>query len=369
KAGDQVPMELRMYWVPIVRLEEIQNTLRPDLIDANLFKQDDKESKKFNEMVERFKPRPEDIAQVRNFIQKNNADVNNLPPEYQRMYNLGQKYGAQCGAGFNWVPEPQSPAGGYCSPNGSDASSGPTYDEFTRGKTCKGNMINAKSSSGACSSFPADCMPPGWSRTDTCVSTPVISTNTNTNSNNRIECPSNAHFVSVSYDPNGGYCIPNYTQVGVDQSTGASSTACPASTHRNYAGGSCVPNYNSSSYNNPYALTPLTTTPGGPYYTNSGKCGSNANWVPEAINPQGGYCAQNSGTDGMQDASRFGNTPSREAQEAACWSGGGTCVSWNNGACGCERNGSGNTGGTSGTGNTGSTGNSGNPGSTNTTPQ
>ena len=68
----------------------------------------------------------------------------------------------------------------------------------------------------------------------------------------------------------------------------------------------------------------------------------------------------------MQDSSRFGNTPSREAQEAACWSGGGTCVSWNNGACGCERNGSGNT---SSTGSTGGTGNLGNTGSTNTTPQ
>lgn len=32
-------------------------------------------------------------------------------------------------------------------------------------------------------------------------------------------------------------------------------------------------------------------------------------------------------------------TPSRESQEAACRAGGGTCVSWVNGACGCERGG------------------------------
>ena len=146
KPGDQVPVELRKYWVPVVRLEEIQNTLRPDLIDASLFKQNDWESKKFNEVVERFKPRPEDIALVKNFIQKNNADVNNLPPEYQRMYNLSQRYGAQCGAGFNWVLESQSPAGGYCAPNGSDISGGPKYDDFTKGKSCKGSMVNAKSS-------------------------------------------------------------------------------------------------------------------------------------------------------------------------------------------------------------------------------
>ena len=299
KPGDQVPVELRKYWVPVVRLEEIQNTLRPDLIDASLFKQNDWESKKFNEVVERFKPRPEDIALVKNFIQKNNADVNNLPPEYQRMYNLSQRYGAQCGAGFNWVLESQSPAGGYCAPNGSDISGGPKYDDFTKGKSCKGSMVNAKSSGGACSSYPSDCIPPDWSKTDTCVATPVT-----TEIKNRVTCPSNAHFVSVAYDPNGGYCIPNYTQAGFGQNT----------------------------YNNPYSLSPLTTTPGGPYYTNSGQCGPNSNWVPEPINPQGGYCASSLAS------------PSRESQEAACRSGGGTCVSWVNGACGCERSGAGNTG-------------------------
>ena len=68
KPGDQVPSELRKYWVPVVRLEEIQNTLRPDLIDASLFKQNDQESKKFNEVIERFKANsalgPVSLAQV-----------------------------------------------------------------------------------------------------------------------------------------------------------------------------------------------------------------------------------------------------------------------------------------------------------------
>ncbi len=244
--GDQVPVELRKYWVPVVRLEEIQNTLRPDLIDASLFKPDGQDSKKFNEIVERFKPRPEDLAMVNNFISKNNVEIGNLPVEYQRMYNLSQKYGAQCGAGFDWVSRPQSPAGGYCAPSGADAR-------------------------------------------------------------NKINCPSNSHFVPVSDNPNGGYCIPNYTQNDSGQSSGR------------------------STFNNPYALPPLTTTPGGPYYTGQGKCGPNSNWVPEAVNPQGGYCVPN------PQANTQVTGPSRESQEAACKSGGGTCVSWNNGACGCER--------------------------------
>ena len=37
--GDQVPVELRNYWVPVVRLEEIQNTLRPDLLTPVCLKQ------------------------------------------------------------------------------------------------------------------------------------------------------------------------------------------------------------------------------------------------------------------------------------------------------------------------------------------
>ena len=37
--GDQVPVELRKYWVPVVRLEEIQNTLRPDLLTPVCLKQ------------------------------------------------------------------------------------------------------------------------------------------------------------------------------------------------------------------------------------------------------------------------------------------------------------------------------------------
>lgn len=60
----------------------------------------------------------------------------------------------------------------------------------------------------------------------------------------------------------------------------------------------------------------------------SGGCGTSATW-----STTGCYCRPN----GLQDGSD-GGTPSRESQEAACRSGGGVCVSWVNGACGCERN-------------------------------
>src|SRR3990167_11193896 len=192
KPGDQVPSELRQYWVPVVRLEEIQNTLRPDLIDANLFKQNSEESKKFSEVVELFKPRPQDIVSINNLIQKKGVDIHTLPPEYQRMYNLGQRYGAACGTGFNWVPQPQSPAGGYCWPKGSDISSGPKYDDLTKGKICNGTVVSARNANGACSAYPADCLPTNWSKVDTCVATP-----TSTTGGGQQSCPSNAHFVPI----------------------------------------------------------------------------------------------------------------------------------------------------------------------------
>jgi len=344
KQGDSVPSPLRRYWVSVVRLEELQNTLRPDLIDATLFRNDSSEAKKFTEVVERFKPRPEDIAYVSDFIQKNNADVSSLPPEYQRMYNLAKQYGAQCGAGQHWQSEGQG--GGFCLPDGSNIDTS-SFRNLPAGKSCNGLAISAKGPTGACGSYTSDCVPPGWSIVSSCVQTPTSTAEGSTGSGKIITCPSNAHFVSVPYDPNGGYCIPNYTRVGNDSTTGLTDSACPAGYHRSYSGGPCIPDYNSSSGNSGSfnsALSPITSTPGGAYYTGSGQCGQGANWVPEPINPRGGYCAPSSYQGNDSGSNNNANSgPSRESQEAACRAGGGICRSWVNGACGCERPNSGTT--------------------------
>ncbi len=284
KPGEMVPADIRPYWAPLVRLEEMQNTFRPDLIDPNLFKNNPDDAKKFQEIVERYKPRQEDVDFVKKYMDKNKTAADQLPPEYQRMYNLSQAYGVQ-------TTQP------------------PVTNE----------------------------------------------------SGQKVSCPTNAHYTN-------GYCIPNYTPRG-------ESAYCPGGYHRNYQDGPCLPDNYSGGY-----LPPLTTTPGNypsPYYPPTTQCGSNSHWVPEPINPRGGYCApdnyqpptitnsyppnpsmgncttpqscydwckanpgkcggfdQNSPRPSENNAS---GTPSREAQEAACKAGGGTCVSWVNGACGCER--------------------------------
>ena len=49
------------------------------------------------------------------------------------------------------------------------------------------------------------------------------------------------------------------------------------------------------------------------------------------------YCRQTPQKCAINESGINPNSPSSESQEAACRAGGGTCVSWVNGACGCER--------------------------------
>lgn len=336
KPGEIVPPDIRRYWGPIIQLDEIQTTFRPDLISRDLFKNNAEDYKKFNEVIERYKPRPEDMVFLSNFMAKNNANVSSLPPEYQRMYKLAEVYGAQCGAGQKWFKS--SSGNGYCVPEDFKQDDFLVPPNPTPPATgCQGNIVSVKSQGGICSAFPSDCVPSGWTRVKSCVITQGEEVGIKS-------CPSNAHFVPVPFDPSGGYCVPNYTPTGDEYAkTGtASEVACPTGYHRNYAGGACLQDivYTSGNY-----LPPLTQNPGNypnPYYSSQNRCGSGTHWVPEPINPSGGYCVpdnyQQSGQGPMNYQGGYNVSP--ESQEAACKAGGGVCVSWVNGACGCERPGS-----------------------------
>lgn len=311
KPGDVVPSDIRRYWVPVIRLEEIQNTLRPDLIDENLVKGSAEDYKKFKEVVERFKPRPEDLAYMENYLRKNPEAT--LPPEYERMRNLASKYGAQCGAGRRWVDQGAQGASegapvtmvGYCvdTDKNIDMKEMPRLEDYAKGKACSGTVVAAKNSTGICSAYPADCIPPGWLKTSTCTETAtgtgseaVGFRNTDTAQLRQMSCPANSHWVPVSYMPSGGYCIPNYTPSSstYESSSGMVEVPCPAGYRRNYPGGPCLVNYTSGGTPTTYTLPPLTTTPGtypSPLYPISTMCGSGYIWVPEPINPRGGFCS------------------------------------------------------------------------------
>ncbi len=373
KPGDTVPADFRKYWVPVVRLEEIQNTLRPDLIDDSLIRNKQGDYNKYKEVVERFKPRPEDLAFLENYLKGNPNST--LPPEYERMRELGKRYGAQCGAGQRWVPQPQS--GGFCVPEGNTTVTDlPRIENFAKGKSCAGGITAAKGPGGVCSAYPSDCIPPGWSATTTCVETPAVFVTQNNRTNRQISCSSNSHFVPVPYLPDGGYCIANVTPVDSTNQGGPEVAACPLGFHRNYPGGPCFPD-DSTTYIRP-SLPRLTSNPGdypSPFYT-SRQCGAGYRWVADVVNPSGGYCAPDSyvppiNVGGPQptfapktdmgkcrtagecydfckenptaasckgfnpSGPRPGDSGSRESQEAGCRSAGGSC-DWSGGSCNCK---------------------------------
>ena len=338
KPGDLVPANIKVYWIPVIRLDELQNTLRPDLIDPNLIKNDAGAQKKFQEVINQFKPRPEDLAYLNSYIQKNpNAT---LPPEYERMKNLGQKYGAQCGAGQKWISSGASNAvtAGYCvSENSSNQVS---FDTSFGGKSCSGAIVSAKASGGTCSAFPSDCIPSGWTKTDSCVQT--TSNLANTTASKSISCPSNAHFVPVSYAPQGGYCVPNYTPTTTFSSAAGNGSdfSCPVGYHKNYAGAPCLQDYSSNTTTT--SLQPLTTTPGNypnPFYAPTSACGNGSHWISDPFG--GGYCASDSYSP-TSGYSQSGFTPysstnpyNKDQQESACRAGGGSC-DWSSGTCNCK---------------------------------
>lgn len=373
-SGEAVPADLRRYWGSLVQLEELQSTIRPDLIDANLFKNNPEDDKKFKEIVERYKPRPEDVAFLNNYLTNNSGMADNLPPEYQRMKSLAEKFGAQCGPGMKWIQKiigsrETGVATGMCIPENSINDERPIEVE---NKNCLQVITSAKSPDGFCIVFPNSCLPQGWSKVESCTETMP---KTETTAARAISCPSNSHFVPV-YGSNNGYCVPNYTPVS-ESVRGNAEMSCPAGYHRNYQGGSCLPDFSEKFASERGYLPPVMINPGGypqPFYPPVQRCQNNQYWVPEPINPQGGYCMSNSyqppnvpnpqmgncrtpgecydwckanpqsdkcpGFNPNQPRPKDSFSPSPESQEAACRAGGGVCVSWNNGACGCERPGS-----------------------------
>lgn len=254
------------------------------------------------------------------------------------MYKLSQQYGAACGAGQRWIPQSQS--GGYCAPEGSsNLGDLPKTEDFAKGKSCSRAVTAAKGPGGVCSAYPTDCVPPGWTSASTCVETPRSETTGGqfgqAVTKGATSCPSNAHFVAVPFDPNGGYCIPNYTSTQTaitgNNATGATFTesSCSSGYHRNYPGGPCLQDYGSNR-TGIASLPPLTSTPGNypsPTYPTR-QCGPGSRFVSDPFG--GGYCAPDN-YPGPGSSGGTGGTASCTQPAGGCPSG----WSWNQSACSC----------------------------------
>ena len=400
KPGEIVPQELRRYWVPMVRLEELQNTVRPDLVSEDFFKYRPEEKQKYQEVVERMKPKKEDVEYVNRLSQQNPNLLND--PSFARIKAIADKFGAAdsstyqqsavktCGSGTHWVGVPFMPEGGYCAPN------------YNYSVTSTGEIRESSCPPSYHRCYPGGpCIPDNPNGSGIIGSLPAVGS-----------CPSGYSWKTESASPRGGYCSPDYVTTSSGGYPGTFSVPAYCPPGRVFREGRCE-EYNpppkegcpSGSYwNGEKCVSPKNCGPGY-YQDSSGECKSGKEeyekykskcagremppggcaggyWDMESCSCKtGGSYNRGDGTspstaemkaacerggcrwtgvgNACECSSSFGGsggsgTPSREAQEATCRAGGGTCVSWVNGACGCERPGGTYTGGSGGGTNCGS---------------
>jgi len=264
--GDVIPSDIRRWFIPLVRLEELQNTIRPDLIDKDWLKYRPEDQQKYEEIVQRITPRPEDVTYVNRLI-SNNPNLAQ-DPSYLRLKALGDKFGASCPSPLAWVFNSSLPSGGFCSSNANSIL--PSVPN--RGAACGQAITSAQSPDGNnCVAYSTTCVPDGWSIVSSCNLE-----RRGPGDNSYQSCNRGAHWVSIPYMPNGGYCVPNYSYpIAGDTQSGQ---PCPPSYHRNEPGGVCYPD-------NPTGGTLISTLPA------SGTCGSSYRWVAEPTSPTRGYCS------------------------------------------------------------------------------
>ena len=392
KPGDVVPPGIRSWWGPMVRQEELQATFRPDLLDAAAyFKYRPEEQQKYTELVERMKPTEGDMQYVRGLVAASPTAAGD--PAYSRILTLGDRFGtadgrganspvaASCGRESHWVNVAFMPGGGYCVPDlvyqslsqgtaGGETACPPNYRRLATGGSC----------------YPENPNGPGVSQY-----LPAAGS-----------CPSGYHWETDRGTGRGGYCSPDYvTASGGFPSPVSPPSYCPQG--KMFREGKCedyktppTEGCPARSWWNGQKCVEQKDCGQGKYQDSNGECKSSADeykkyesqckdrpipsggcgggWWDMAScscvggTPAGGGGGGGTGAESMKAACERGGcrwtgvnnacecgsggggsgTPSSAAQEAACRAGGGVCVSWVNGACGCER--SGGSGGSGGSG-------------------
>lgn len=381
KAGETIPGDIRQWWVPSVRLEELQNTIRPDLINQDFLRNRPDYLQKYQEVVERIRPTKEDAQYVNDLINKNPNLLND--PSYARLKALSDKFGSTeerrsysqvqaCGTGYHWAPVPFMPNGGYCVPNYQFTATDPN----SRENPCP---------SGYHRPFPGAA----------CYSDNPEAVNSRGGLSSSGNCPSGYGWVPESNNSRGGYCAPRSVSDGGFPSPVYTVGYClpgqafrdgKCETYNPPPAGGCA----SGSWWNGTSCIQQKSCGQGFYQDNLGECkqtssgGGNNTGNACPMPPAGcgnsswwdyGTCScrsttsnysGSSGSSGTNNCSKpptcgsgyyvdntctckpyptntgggsySGSSPSRESQEAACRAGGGTCTGWYNGACSCIHN-------------------------------
>ena len=401
KAGDTVPGELRQWWVPTVRLEELQNTIRPDLLNDPSYARLKALSDRFGFSEERrnisqnqacgngyhwasvpFMPNGGYCVPNYQFTAADSGyKESNCPAGYHRPSPGSACYAdnpeaaasrmgsfqvavGSCPSGYGWVPEPTNARGGYCAPR-SISDGGFPNPVYTVGYCLPGQAFR----DGKCETYnspPANgCSSGSWWNGTSCIQQKTCdrgyyqdnsgeckqTTSGGSNLNNACPMPPAGCGNNSWWDY--GTCSCRSTTTNNTNTSGTSRTSFCSN----------PPNCGQGYYvDNTCTCKPYSPTsggqpggPGAPFPGNSsagsGAFGGGYDASGKYVGGSyGGYDSAGkyvgTGSSGGSGGTNYINTsqsaptgtPSRESQEAACRAGGGTCQGWNNNACSCITN-------------------------------
>lgn len=96
--GEPIPPDLRKWWVPLQRVEELQSTIRVDLVRNSISPKNEEDYSQIQIVLEKLKPSKEQISAVEKWTKDNPDKI--PPPEIQRIASLALNLGTDSG----WVP-------------------------------------------------------------------------------------------------------------------------------------------------------------------------------------------------------------------------------------------------------------------------
>lgn len=107
KPGEAIPSDLKKWWVPLQRYQELQATLRPDLVVNTILPRNSEDYKRFEGIFDKFKPNEDQLKLVEKWGKDNPGKI--PPPEIQRIASLAINLGAvgANGSNFDWKPNDQ----------------------------------------------------------------------------------------------------------------------------------------------------------------------------------------------------------------------------------------------------------------------
>ncbi|MBI4035766.1 hypothetical protein HY383_02365 [Candidatus Daviesbacteria bacterium] len=282
EVGQEVPVEIRPY-VRLTRINEVTQTIRPDLVRLNEFQNRKDIQLAVATLQEEFKPTAENFGKIEEFRRRNPSSP--LPPDLARVEALSYNLGVRREAGPCFLPTPPFAPNTPCPAAGAAIPVTSYYSFVTLYAPEDPGSLNP-----SIPSTDKDGKPLVYGQGPKPASPGV--------------CPSDSHWM---YD-SGGWCMSNsgnysssysYTPTG----TGAGYTpyssyyTAPGAPPATYGYPAAGGNYNYSSYSPPsyygtaptYYTTnpPAGTVPGsGPKPTSPGQCPSGYHWMSDS----GGWC-------------------------------------------------------------------------------